>query len=130
MATHSILLPRKSYRQRSPAGFCPNVSNSQVRLRTSSICRDYLGTYIHIGLPWCLRRQRICLECRISAFRSWVRKIPWRREGQPTPVFLPEESHGQGSLVGYNPWGHSVGHNWVTDTHIDTCTPTGRLHDS
>ena len=91
MATHSVLLPRKSYRQRSPAGFCPNVSNSRVRLRASSICWDYLCTYIHIGLPWCLRRQRICLECRISAFSSWVRKIPWRREGQPTPVFLPGE---------------------------------------
>ena len=34
---------------------------------------------------------------------SWVRKIPWRREWQPTPVFLPGESHGQRSLVGYSP---------------------------
>ena len=32
-------------------------------------------------------------------------KIPWRRKGQPTPVFLPEEFHGQRSLVGYSPWG-------------------------
>ena len=30
---------------------------------------------------------------------------PWRREWQPTPVFLPGESHGQRSLVGYSPWG-------------------------
>ena len=28
----------------------------------------------------------------------------WRREWQPTPVFLPGEFHGQGSLVGYSPW--------------------------
>ena len=34
------------------------------------------------------------------------RKILLRREWQPTPVFLPGESHGQRSLVGYNPWGH------------------------
>ena len=34
-----------------------------------------------------------------------VRKIPWRRKWQPTPVFLPRESHGQRSLVGYSPWG-------------------------
>ena len=33
----------------------------------------------------------------------WVRKIPWRRAWQSTPVFLPGESHGQRSLVGYNP---------------------------
>ena len=31
----------------------------------------------------------------------WVGKIPWRREWLPTPVFLPEESHG---LMGYSPW--------------------------
>ena len=34
----------------------------------------------------------------------WVGKIPWRREWLPTPVFLPGESHGQRSLVGYSPW--------------------------
>ena len=31
-------------------------------------------------------------------------KIPWRRAWQPTPVFLPGESHGQRSLVGQSPW--------------------------
>ena len=31
--------------------------------------------------------------------------IPLRRKGQPTTVFLPEESHGQRSLAGYSPWG-------------------------
>ena len=36
----------------------------------------------------------------------WVGKIPWRRAWQPTPVFLPGESHEQRSLVGYSPWGH------------------------
>ena len=35
----------------------------------------------------------------------WVEKIPWRREWLPTPLFLPEESHGQRSLAGYSPWG-------------------------
>ena len=29
---------------------------------------------------------------------------------QPTPGFLPGKSHGQGSPVGYNPWGRRVGH--------------------
>ena len=36
----------------------------------------------------------------------WVRKIPWRRKWQPTPVFLPGEFHGQRSLASYSPWGH------------------------
>ena len=32
-------------------------------------------------------------------------KIPWKREWQPTPVFLPREFHGQRSLAGYSQWG-------------------------
>ena len=39
-------------------------------------------------------------------FNPWVGKIPWRREGQSTPVFFLGESHGQRSLVGYRSWGH------------------------
>jgi len=39
-------------------------------------------------------------------FNPWVRRIPWRRTYQPTPIFLPGEFHGQRSLVGYSPWGH------------------------
>ena len=37
------------------------------------------------------------------SFDPWVGKIPWRRKWQPTPVFLPGESHVQRSLVGYSP---------------------------
>ena len=40
-----------------------------------------------------------------GGFESWIRKIPWRRAWQPTPVFLPGESHGQRSLVGCSPRG-------------------------
>ena len=36
----------------------------------------------------------------------------WRRKWQPTPVFLPGGSQGQGSLVGCRLWGHRVGHDW------------------
>ena len=32
-------------------------------------------------------------------------RFPWRRKWQPTPVFLPGESHGRRSLVGHSPWG-------------------------
>ena len=33
-------------------------------------------------------------RCKRLGFDPWVRKIPWRRAWQPTPVFLPGESHG------------------------------------
>ena len=42
---------------------------------------------------------------RRPGFDPGVRKIPWRRKWQPTPVFLPRKSHGWRSLVGYSPWG-------------------------
>ena len=54
------------------------------------------------GLAWCLRWWRICLQCRRPRFNPWVGKIPWRREWLPISVFLPGESHGQRSLVGYS----------------------------
>ena len=38
-----------------------------------------------------------------TRFNPWVGKMPWRREWQPTPVFLPGEFHGQKSLVDYSP---------------------------
>ena len=38
---------------------------------------------------WRLKRRRV---------NPWVRKIPWRRKGQPTPVFVPGKSHGQGFM--------------------------------
>ena len=37
-----------------------------------------------------------------DVFNPWVGKILWRRKWQPTPVFLPRESHGQRSLAGYS----------------------------
>ena len=57
---------------------------------------------------------------------SRVGKIPWRRK--PTPVFLPGESHGQRSLVGYHPKGRTE-----SDTTRHPCThmwdPSSRTKD-
>ena len=47
-------------------------------------------------------------------FDPCVRKIPCRRKWQPSPEFLPGESHGQKSVAGYSPKGHRAGHNWPT----------------
>ena len=44
-----------------------------------------------------------------AMWETWVRSLgwedPWEKERLPTPVFCPGESHGQRSLVSYNPWG-------------------------
>ena len=64
------------------------------------------GLHSHGGLPWWLSREGICLRCKRRGFNPCVRKIPWRKEWQPTPVFLPGEFHGQRNLMGYSPWSH------------------------
>ena len=43
-------------------------------------------------------------QCWRPGFDPWVGRIPRRRKWQPTPIFFPRETHGQGSLVGYSPW--------------------------
>ena len=53
-------------------------------------------------LPWWLSGKESACQYRRHRFHPWVRKILWRREWQPTPVFLLRESHGQRSLPGYS----------------------------
>ena len=53
----------------------------------------------------CFGVNHLWKESACNAFIPWVRKIPWGRKWQPTPVFLPGKSHEQKKLVGYSPWG-------------------------
>ena len=46
-----------------------------------------------------------CSRLKRHRFDSWVWKILGRRTWQPTPIFSPEESHGQRSLAAYSLWG-------------------------
>ena len=47
-----------------------------------------------------------CRRHRRLGFNPWVRKIPWSRKWQPTPVFAPGKSHGQKSLADYSLQSH------------------------
>ena len=64
-----------------------------------------------------------CRSHRRCGFNPWVRKIPWRRKWQPTPVFLPGKSQGQRSLVCYSPWGckESDVTEWAQKVRFDFC---------
>jgi len=77
------------------------------------LVRNYLGcTSPGPGLPrWPLVGKELACQCRRHKrrrFNPWIGKIPWRRKWQPTPVFLPGESHGQRNLAVYSPWGHKA----------------------
>ena len=69
-----------------------------------SLCLGYV-----LGLPRWLRGKESTCQCkrhRRLGSDPWVGKIPWKRKWQPSPMFLPGESHGQRNLLGYSPWGH------------------------
>ena len=73
------------------------------------------------GTNGLFRRWRIFPQCRRSGFSPWVGRVPGGGNGN-TPVFLPEEFHGERSLAGYSPWVHK---EWditehLTHTHTHT----------
>ena len=60
---------------------------------------NFIRTSEILGASLVAQLVRIHLQCRRPGFDPWVGKILWKREWQPTPVFLPGESHGQKSLA-------------------------------
>jgi len=60
---------------------------------------------------------------------GWVRKIPWRRAWQPTPVSLPRKSHGQKSLADYSPQCHkeSFTAKWKREPELNASFQVQRL---
>ena len=70
------------------------------RRSNQSILEEINPEYSLEGASQVAQWETICLQCRRVGFDPLVRKIPWRRKWQPTPVFLLRQSHGQRSLVG------------------------------
>ena len=84
------------------------ISEMCLRPLITHVCLrlELASTQTWSGRSWCLSLKRNCLQWKRLELHPWVGKIPSRRKGQPTPVFLPGESHGERSLAGYRPWGH------------------------
>ena len=64
-------------------------------------------------IPWTEEPGRLQSMVSLRVGHNWVTSLSlftfmhWRRKWQPTPVFLPGESQGRGSLVGCRLWGHT-----------------------
>ena len=102
----STLLPLALFRCDSGLGSIPVQRCTTL---TSFSCRWITSlNLLQGGLPWWPSQERIHLPMQETWVQSLGGEIPWRRAWQPTLVFLPGESHGQRSLVGYSPWGHKV----------------------
>ena len=70
------------------------------------------------GLPWWLSGKKSACQSKRGGLDPWIRKIPWRKKWQASPVFLCGKSHRQRSLMGYSPWGHKrVWHDLATKQH-------------
>ena len=67
------------------------------------------------GLPSWSSSKESAYQSRRCTFDFWVGRITCKRKWQRTPIFLPGKSHEQGSLAGYSPWAHRVGHDRVTE---------------
>ena len=88
-----------------------NKSLLQCHCIHSLFCQILLNIcyVLRIGLHWWLSGKESACNAgdahRRCVFNPWVRKIPWRRKWQPTPVFLPGKSHGWRNLVSYKSMG-------------------------
>ena len=65
-----------------------------------------------------------CSGCKSQGFDPGVGEMPWRRAPPPAPLFSPGEPHGQRSLAGFSPQGHSVGPRWSARAHACIPVPT------
>ena len=72
-------------------------------------------TVIKQEVSWWLRWWRIRLPCRRPRFDPCIRKIPWRRECLPTPVFSLGEFHRQRSLGRCSVYGVTNSQTWLSD---------------
>ena len=85
----------------------PIIMEVIVSAQQSKIRKQPISFFSPLSLGFRVAQMvKNCLQCRRPGFDPWFGTIPWRRAWQPTPVFLPGESHGQKSLVGYSPSGH------------------------
>ena len=91
---------------------CVNRKNSSKRNQTSklfsllSLFHSLINTNVSSsgilwGFPGGSDGKESTCQCRRPRFDRWIAKIPWRREWQPTPVFLPGESHEQRRYIIY-----------------------------
>ena len=103
-------LPQK-YPHRSPRNNnSPDITSEKAMAPHSSI--------LAWRIPWMEEPGRLQSMGLWRVGHDWATSLSlftfmhWRRKWQPTPVFLPEESQGQQSLVGCCLWGHTVRHNW------------------
>ena len=75
--------------------------NQEITTGLAIFCKETLWMTFSGNKFGCHHMQAVLLF--LMNYACLKRVLSWRRAQQPTPVFLPGESHGQRSLVGYSP---------------------------
>ena len=92
-----LVMDREAWRAASSWGH--KESDTTEQLNWTEIVHSMYGPHGSVvKIPPAM--QETCRRCR---FNPWIRKIPWRRAWQPTPIFLPWKLQGERSLLGYSP---------------------------
>ena len=104
-----------------------------LKNKRGSILHSSLKGHQWLGFPDGASGKELACQCRRHKrcmFYPSVSKIPWRRAWQPTSVFLPGESQGRRSPVGYSPCGHKesdttelLTHTQMTEHNVGTTQP-------
>ena len=106
-----VFLPGKSHGERSLVGYSPrghkrvryNLATKQQAIYLAPSTMDHT---VRKASQVALAVRKLACQCRRHKrreFDPWVGKFPWRWAREPTPVFLPGESHGQRNLVSCSP---------------------------
>ena len=110
LPNHLLLQPKtyliKPFLALTAAGLINTVQSSEKAMAPHSSTLAW-------RIPWMEEPGRLQSMGSLRVGYDWAPSFSpficmhWRRKWQPTPVFLPGESQGWGSLVGCHPWGHT-----------------------
>ena len=123
--THSLRAHRWGHRGPEKSRLCTGSHNWRALMRVTGVpaliyqailpypphslhapcCRVDLSSWASL-MAQQVKNPLQCRRCRRYWFGPWVGNIPWRRKWWPTPILLPEKTHGQRSLAGYSSQGH------------------------
>ena len=102
-------LPRKEKKEKRE-----KLKYHWISLKFPFCCFIFLAAILASLMAQRVKNLPAMQETQQMGFDPWIQQILWRRKWIPTPVFLPENSNGQRSLVAFSLWGcKRVRHDWV-----------------
>ena len=103
-ASLSMAFSRQEYCSEVPFPLPGHLPDPGIKPGSPALAGGFFIASATWEAPCCVRQYIWISSAGDLGSIPWVGKSPWRRKWQPTPVFLPGESHGQRSLAGSSLW--------------------------